>query len=108
MDREALLKGLTPEREVELSAGTVRVRGLTRAEVTALAPLKDDLPDLERSILLLGFVDPVLSEEDIAVWYATAANSDVDRAVTAISEATGMAPDSPKSGVPGLRDGGGA
>ncbi len=108
IDKDAFLKGLLPEEDVEVAAGTVRVRGLSRAEVLDLQKHANDLGVLECHILALGLVDPPLSFEEAEGYYAVAAAGDVDRIVEAISILSGLNKDAQKSGVPGLRGGQGA
>jgi hypothetical protein len=67
ISKEALLKGQLPEGTVDIpDVGTVRVRGLSRAEVLSLAAL--DAEAREVKILACGVVEPVLTEEEIRGW----------------------------------------
>lgn len=102
MDKEAFLKPALPERYLGLSVGRVKVRGLSRAEHVSLQALKDDLGALERSIVQMGLVEPPLTLEEVATWYASALSDDVDAIVAAVSELSGTSKGSPKSGVPGV------
>lgn len=104
MDREVFLKASPPEEHVDLpGTGTVRVRGLTREEVHALAPLKKDQGTLERRIIHMGLISPSLSEEDVVVWYGSAPAGHTDLIVGAVSRLSGLFADSSKSGVPAVR-----
>lgn len=104
MDRETFLKARLPEREVELpGVGTVRVRGLSRAEAMQVRGLRDDLAAAEQLLVVLGLVDPALSADDVAAWYASAPAGEIDLLVGPIQELSALGEDAPKSGVPGLR-----
>lgn len=102
LDREAFLKSSPPERVVELSTGSVRVRGISRAE--ALTLKGQDLSVLEPRIIQFGLVEPELSAADVDEWYLHANCLDVDIMVRAISELSGLSAAAPKSDVPGVTE----
>lgn len=103
IDKEAFLKGTTPERDVEVSSGVVRVRGLTRQEQISLQEFADDLSALETRIVWLCLIDPVLTLEEAAHWYGVAPAGDPDLVIKASADLSGMSEAAPKSGVPGIR-----
>lgn len=103
IDKETFLKAALPERQVDLDGQVVTVRGLSRAEVVGLQGLTDNLPGLEQKILLLGFVDPPLTDGDVTTWYGSAPAGHIDKVVTAISQLSGMAEGAAKSRVPKVR-----
>jgi hypothetical protein len=104
MDKETLLKPRLPERDVDIpDVGTVRVRGLSRAEALGIQALGDDTAAVEHRILLLGLVDPKLTAEDVAEFYAAAPAGEIDPIVSAVVELSGLAEGASKSGVPQVR-----
>lgn len=104
IDKEVFLKATSPEETVELPGiGEVRVRGLTRAEAVSLSPVKDDVRRLECRILLLGLVDPVLTEAEMSAWYEAAPSRAVDLLIAAIDSLSGLSEGAAKSGVPAVR-----
>ena len=105
IDKEVFLKASLPEGKVDLHGAQITVRGLSRSEVVDLQQHADDLPRLERTILLLGFVDPPMTADDVDGWYRSAPAGDVDKVVGVISDLSGMTPAAPKSGVSGVRRG---
>ena len=106
IDKEQFLKAAVPEDLVNVPGhGQVRVRGLTRSEVVGLQAMPKDVGALERRIIQLGMVDPVLDEGDVAAWYASAPAGHTDLIVDAVSRLSGLSEAAPKSGVPGVRRG---
>jgi hypothetical protein len=75
-DKSILFKARLPEADVEVpGVGTVRVRGLSRAEVMAIrSEVKDEadaikrVAAIERKMLALALVDPELSEAEVGKW----------------------------------------
>lgn len=105
VDKEMFLKVPMPEKEVDLPGlGTVRVRGLSRAEVLTLSEMKGDTGRLERAIIRLGVADPQLSDGEVAAWYESAPAGHTDLIVDAVSVLSGMSKEAPKSGVLGIRE----
>lgn len=97
MDKAVLLKGYLPEDDVELPSGlgTVRVRGLSRQEAVAVSNI-DDQVAMERRAMAMGMLDPVMSEDEIDAWSASAVAADVQAVAQRISELSNMAPGSGK------------
>lgn len=92
LSKDQLLKGRLPEREVEIpDLGTVRVRGLSRAEVLKLQKLGlDNVGALERKIVHLGLVDPALTEAEVDTWYEAAPGGELEPVSKAIQELSGL------------------
>jgi hypothetical protein len=75
-DKSLLFKSRLPEADVDVpGVGTVRVRGLSRAEVMGIrSDVKDEadaikrIAWLERKLLAAALVDPVLTEAEVAEW----------------------------------------
>lgn len=104
IDKDSFLKPLLPEKDVDLPGlGTVRVRGLSRAEAVRLAEVKGDTPKLECRILSYGLVDPVLTADELFDWYDRAPSGWVDLIVNAITALSAIDEGAAKSGVPGVR-----
>jgi hypothetical protein len=104
MDKDAFLKVRLPERSVEIpGVGTVRVRGLTRAEAVEAKRAGDDVAALEQKIIFFGLVDPPLSESEVESWYSSAPAGEVDLIVNTIVDISALEEGAPKSGVPEVR-----
>jgi hypothetical protein len=104
IDKETFLKARLPEREVDLpGVGTVRVRGLTRAEALEVQALQGDVAAMEQKVIHFGLVDPVLTNAEIACWYGAVTAGEIDLLVNPISEMSGLTEGAPKRGVPEVR-----
>lgn len=91
MDKANLFKPRTTEREVDLpGVGTVRVRALTRAEVTPIVGVEMPLDELERRLLVLAMVDPALSDAEVAQWYEAAPAGELNPVLDAIRDLSGV------------------
>lgn len=104
MDKELLFKAQVNEAEVDLNAGTVRVRGLTRGEMHAMQAHKADPTLVEQRTVKAGLVDPQLSLEEVKRWYETGLAGDVQKVVDAILGLSGMTPGSDKEAYRQFRD----
>ncbi|HKZ19278.1 MAG TPA: hypothetical protein VJQ57_04140 [Acidimicrobiia bacterium] len=106
IDRAAFLKHRLGERAVELpGVGTIRVRGLSRQEVFDMKKEKD-AEAMERRCVELAVVEPKLSAEDVAEWYANAPAGEIDMILTPIQELSALAAEgAAKSDVPAVRRG---
>lgn len=91
MDKDQLFKPRLAEREVEIDAGTVRVRALSRQEVLDMRELDaKDLARVDQVILAKAMVDPKITEEEVAQWQAAAAAGEIETVIDAISEISGL------------------
>lgn len=105
--KERLFKPRLPESEVEVPGiGTVRVRGLSRAEVMVMRKATDteqlDGPRalvIERKMIAAGMVDPILTESEVGRWQAASAAGELEPVTARITELSGLAEDAPKSGL---------
>lgn len=97
-DKELLFKSRLPEAEVEIPGlMTVRVRGLSRAEVLSIQQVQDHGNDaIERRMLSLGLVNPALSEEEVGMWQQASVAGEMEPVTTKIMELSGMAKDAVK------------
>lgn len=94
MNKEQLLKSVLPEREIETVAGPVRVRGLSRAEVLSMQAVADDPDAVERRLLELAVIDPVLTSEDVEQWRKAWPAKEFEPLIETISELSGLNTDS--------------
>ena len=103
IDRAAFLKHRLGERTVELpGVGMVRVRGLSREEVFSLKKENGDEAK-ERRLIELAMVEPKLSAQDVADWYAHAPAGEIDLLLAPIQELSALNEGAPKSGVSAVR-----
>lgn len=90
MDKETLFSRPVTELHtaVELSMGTVQVRGLTRAEVEQTGTL--DGLDREAATFALAVVDPVMDPEEWLAWFSSGSVGDWTLLSEAVQEASGL------------------
>ncbi len=111
MDKEALLKPRLNEAEVEIpNLGTVRVRGLSRAEVLMVRKATDDAGvdgpralTLERKMLALAMVDPKLTEAEVGQWQHAAGVGEINVVSEKVQELSGMLEGSAKAAYKSVR-----
>lgn len=90
MDKNALFAPRCPEDDVDLpGVGTVRVRGLTRAESMLVSELKGNAV-IERRVIAIGMVDPVLTEAEVGQWYRAAPAGELQQVAAAIQRLSGL------------------
>lgn len=102
MDRAEFLTPRLPESEVKLDIGTIRVRGLSRAEALALKGMEPE--EIEVRALAMGMMDPELTVDDVRVWQSVALADEVKAVLDAIYELSGLREGSAKAAyksVPG-------
>jgi hypothetical protein len=94
-----LLKPRLPEADVDVpGVGTVRVRGLNRAEAIQVQGAKG-IEATERKILALGMVDPTMTEAEAGQWQKASPGNEIDIVTTRIAELSGMLDGSAKGVV---------
>jgi hypothetical protein len=114
MDKKELLlrRNATNTREVSLGEIVLVVRGLTRDEVTEctgknINSAKDveklDKGIVENKLISTALVDPVMTEEEVALWLKGAPAGDSVAVMEAISELSGLSEGAAKSGVSTVR-----
>lgn len=104
VDKAALLTRRLDEGEHEIEGfGTVRIRGLSRAEVLALQKL-NDTAESDRRMVSLCLLDPVLTEDEVGIWQENSPPMEIERLTVAIRDLSGMGPGAAKSGVSGVRE----
>ncbi len=90
--KERLFRPRCPERDVELpGVGTVRVRGLTRAEIVEISKAVNDGKDMEPRSLSLAMVAPKLTEDEVRQLLAVAPFAEIELLTTAVNELSGIA-----------------
>lgn len=88
-DRERLLKSRLPERDIDLDGvGTIRVRGLSRAEVLACHGKERD--ELEPLLLATAMVEPALTEDDIVTWRQAATTNEIKAVLDVVWDLSGL------------------
>ncbi|MFG3709482.1 hypothetical protein [Micromonospora sp. NPDC047730] len=92
VDKAALFRARCPEADVELpGVGTVRVRGLTRAEVIEIGKGANDGKDMEPYSLSLAMVDPRLTEDEVREWTRVATFGELETLNHEINRLSGIA-----------------
>lgn len=105
MDKATLLKSRLPERDVEIEGvGTIRIRSLSRAEALEVRGVEMSIEALERKVLSLACIDPVLTEDEVAEWQNASAANELEAVMNAIIELSGMAKSSPKEAMKSFRE----
>ena len=90
VDKELLFKRRIEEADVNVEGlGTFRVRGLTRSEALSVRSLAD-LAAIERGMLVLGLVDPELTEDEVKRWQANSPAGEMEDLTNKIAELSGM------------------
>ena len=94
LDKAALLASRNIGTEdVEVGAlGTVKVRGLSRAEALSLqgaGPV--DVAAMERTLVSLAMVEPKLTEDEVAAWQDVAPAGELEPITDAIQRLSGLA-----------------
>lgn len=98
-----LLARRVPEGEHEIAGvGTVKIRGLSRAEALELRKI-DDAAVADRRMVSLGLVEPKLTEDEVKVWQENSGIAEIEELTVAIGELSAQGRGAQKSGVPGVR-----
>ncbi len=101
MDKDKLIAPRLQELDVEVpGVGTVRVRGLNRLQSIHVGSAKDQA-GMERRMLALGLIDPVITEDEAYQWQKNSPGGELEPVTNAIAELSGMTKDSRKSNVAG-------
>jgi hypothetical protein len=90
-----------PEGDVEVRPGKwMRVRALSRAEMTRAQKLEGNRVKQEQVLVSTASVNPKLTEEDVARWQRASAFMELERVGRKINELSGIGKDAAKSDVP--------
>ena len=102
VDKSALLAPRLGEGEHEIpGVGTVRIRGLSRAEVLELRQI-GEVAAWDRRLCSLALVEPRLTEDEVGAWQASAGPREIEDLTGAVLRLSGMADGADKSGVQGV------
>lgn len=94
----------TAEVDLPSLGGSVKVRGLTRAEALRVQGKQMDSLEAERRLLHLAMVDPLMSEEEVRQWQHVAPAGELQPISDAILRLSGMTADAVKEAVKSFRD----
>jgi hypothetical protein len=105
VDKSILLKSRLPEADVDIpGVGTIRVRGLSRAEVLLTRKATDDehvdgprVLTLERKMLAAAMIDPKLTEDEVGQWQRASGAGELHPVILKIQELSGLLEDSEKA-----------
>jgi hypothetical protein len=106
VDKQTLLAaGRLDTDDVPLPGlGAVKVRGLARGEVLELRAADGTAAEQECRYVAKALLDPVMTEDEVALWQKVAKNNEFTAVVGAIYRLSGFGDDAPKSGVPEVRE----
>lgn len=90
LSKETLLARTLPEEDVKLADGTVRVRGLSRAEAVKVANLQKDIDAAEVFILACALIEPEMSEAEVRAWREVAPSGEIDAVADAVLGLSGL------------------
>lgn len=98
MDKAALFVDLSATEDVEISHGTVTVRGLSRFEVVLCAKPELDNMVKEQRQLSLAMLDPEMTESDVERWQkAKGSFRDIQAVVEAVNRLSAIGKDAQKA-----------
>lgn len=101
MDKELLFRSRLPEEDFDLEGvGTIRIRGLSRAEALRLQNA-GSIATQEAQMLSWGVVDPVLTVAEVNRWLDASPAGELEALSLRIGELSGMSQGADKSGLPG-------
>lgn len=91
MDKSKLFKLRLGEEDVEVpNVGTVRVRSLSRAECLEFQGKETQVAELERKMLALAMVDPVLTEDEVGEWQKASSAGELTKVLMVVVRISGM------------------
>lgn len=104
-NKEELFKKRLQEEEIEIpGVGTVRVRALSRSEAMKFEGIKLEVEVIERKMLAVALVDPVLTEDEIGQWQQASSAGEITTVLLAVLRLSGMETESLKQAVKQFRD----
>lgn len=101
IDKATLLGATFAEEDVELSIGTVRVRGLSRAEVLRYQGSVRDAVEFEVQLLAAALVDPALTVDEVRELLDKIPAGVLEPLTDVIKRLSGMEPGAAKATFPG-------
>jgi hypothetical protein len=98
VDKEALFKPRLPEADVEVPGiGTVRVRGLSRAEALEVSKIVGSgAAMIERKALAMAMLDPKMTEGEIRQWQDAASSGELNAVFEKVNELSGTTEEAAK------------
>ena len=90
MDKEALFARRLGTQVVELDAGPVIVRALSRGEAMSLRGKEMPVEEMERRLLALAMVDPAMTEDDVRQWQEASPAGEIETVTNAVLKVSGM------------------
>lgn len=102
LDKNALLAKRehdTEDVELPTLGGSVKVRGMTRAEALRIVGKPMDADEAERKLLALAMVDPVMTEDDVRQWQKVAPAGELEPIGVAIRRLSGLGSNAVKEGI---------
>lgn len=90
MSKDAFLVRRLPTHKIELEAGTVEVRALSRAEAMKLPQYQGQADEAEVFILSAAVVDPQFSEDEVRQWRDGSPADEIGLVVDTILELSGL------------------
>ena len=103
VDKAALFAPRLPERDVEIpGVGSVRVRGLSRAESVTITKVNAD--EREAHIVAMALIEPRMSVSEVKQWMAAAPAGELEPVSQAVGELSGLLEASPRETFPDVRE----
>lgn len=105
VDKAALLAPRFAEEDVEIpGVGSVRIRSLSRAEALEVRGTELPYAEMERKLLAMTLVDPVLTEDEVGAWQAASPAMELEPVARAAARLCGMEVTAPKEAVKRFRE----
>lgn len=105
MDKDLLFKARVQEQDIEIpGVGTVRVRGLSRSESLAIRDKSMPMDEMERRMISIAMVDPVLTTGEVRLWQDACSAGELEPVTRVIAELSGMMIDGGKEAYKSIRD----
>jgi hypothetical protein len=105
LSKTELLAPRLGEGEHEIAGvGTVRIRGLSRAEVLEMRNLEGGAIATDRRMLSLAMLDPTLTEDEVAAWQRTSNPDEIEKLTLAIADLSGMGDGANKAAYKSVRE----
>ena len=90
MDKKSLFARRLGTQAVELDAGPIIVRALSREEAMSLRGKEMPLQVMERRLLSLAMVDPEMTEDDVRQWQEASPAGEIETVTNAVLALSGM------------------
>lgn len=84
--------------------GSVKVRGLTRAEALAVKGKETPEEEMEQFLLSVALVEPKLTQSDVKTWQENSPAGEIQDVITAVMRLSGMEKAAPKAAYNDFRE----